>query len=332
MFEEIKHWYLRNFKTIYHKPVSRNRIVTGITDSHYELGAVVSKYGTSVLRPNSDWNDPAILVEENQSSPILESMSCASQGANHVIETIGMVMYSQPWRKSSRYIAKESGTTQQGNNMTTVLDTIRKSCGMVENASWPFTPDMDWNAFYASIPVSVIEEGKKWLESYGIVYSVVQQNIGAITEALKYSPLYVCGYAWAQGQNGLYQSWGRANHCFMLLNPQFYVLDTYSPFVKRLDPSYKFGAIFSISLTKKQPMNFLQTLIKRGLQYVLLVAPTVINNIPYGAGVYNISANGVVNDTTKQDVYDAGVNALEAQKKLVGIDVADFTRLINNLQ
>jgi hypothetical protein len=70
--------------------------------------------------------------------------------------------------------------------------------------------------------------------------------------------------------------------------------------------------------------TFLQTLLKRGLQYVLLVAP--VGN--YKEGVYKILPSGVYADTDKQDLYDAGVNALKTQGKLIGISPDDFKKLI----
>jgi len=325
MFTDLKNWYLRNFVAVSNKPVSKKKVAHGIIDTHYQFGAVKG----NPINSTGDYSN-YIPSTEVQFDSKMDTMNCTCFGLSHVIETLDRVLWQLPAEYSPRYLGKMSGTSPQGNSMTNVLDNCRKICGMVNDSVWPFTQDMSWDTYYASIPQSIIMQGHQWIQQYNLNYSVVSNNKQAIAEALKYSPLYVCGYAWALGKNGYYQSWGQANHCFMLIgvdeNGAYMVFDSYSPFIKKLDPTYLFGAVFSVTLAKNINYNLsnIQALIKRGLQYVLLVSP--LPNFP--AGVYKLNPLGITTQDVVKEINDEGVKSFEKQGKLVGISPTDFLKLL----
>jgi len=322
-------WFKRNFIAVYNHPVSNTAVKTGIIASHYLFGAVKGV----VINPSGNYLN-FLPDNEVQFDPETDTMNCTCFGASHATEVVGRCLWNLTNRYSPRFLGKMSDTSLQGNSMTNVLDHERKICGMVLDSDWPFTQDMSWGDYYSIIPAALIAKGLQWTKDFTLNYSVVPMKKAAIAEALKYSPLYVSGYAWAMGSNGYYQSWGTANHCFIIVgideNGAYLAYDSYSPFVKKLDPNYLFGGIFSITLIKNKPMTFLQSQLQKGIKWVLLTAQTVINGVTWNAGVYNITADGAIPDTVKQDLYNAGVKALAAQEQLEGLTPADFERLINN--
>lgn len=327
-------WFKRSFIAVYNHPVSKIKVESGIIDSHYQLGSVHPD-----INSTGDWSN-ITTVNKRQNKNGLETMDCTCFGLSTCLKTIAKFKWNEDWDLSERYMGKMCGTTYQGNNMTTVLDTIRKISGVVNEIDWPWTTESTWDDFYSSIPKSIIAKGQDWTKAFLLSYEVVPMNKNSIFAAFKKAPLYVSGYAWVKGADGMYHSWGRANHCFggmlvkMNQDGSYVIKDSYpdnnGSYYKTLAPDFLFGGIFAIYLDKIQPMTFLQTLLARGLKWVLLTTQTVINGTTYGAGVYNITANGATPDTVKQDLYDAGVKSLEAQHQLTGINPVDFERLITN--
>lgn len=75
---------------------------------------------------------------------------------------------------SDRFVAKTSGTTQNGNSLPAVGDAIRK-CGLVPESAWPM-PDWDalkgksqdeiWSIYMATIPADVLNIGLEFLKYF----------------------------------------------------------------------------------------------------------------------------------------------------------------------
>lgn len=112
-----------------------------------------------VLNPSGDWT-PYLPSPENQSTHIVDTMACVTFSCLNVIETQIKFLTGKEVNFSDRFIAKLSGTTQQGNTVQNVLDTIRKY-GLVLEEEWPTDLDFDWNQYYADVPDEVINKARK---------------------------------------------------------------------------------------------------------------------------------------------------------------------------
>lgn len=330
LFQDLKHLYLRNFKAKVTK-IKSGFTGHGIIDTHYKFGAVVSRPDLT----DGDWSK-ILVADKQQNKNGLETMDCTCFGLSNCLKMIAKVKWNEDWDLSERYMGKMCGTSPQGNSMTRVLDTTRKVAGVVNESDWPWTTERTWSSFYASVPRAIIQKGQEWTRKYLLTYEVVPMNKNAISAALKKAPLYVCGYAWALGNDGMYHSWGRANHCFSAVllkvndDGSYMIKDSYpdenGSFYKTLAPDYLFGGIFAIYLDKNVQYNldYINSLMKRGLQYVLLTQTFK----DYAPGVYKITAEGITQENVMKDVNDAGVKSLSAQGILTGISSEDFSKMI----
>lgn len=203
-----------------------------------------------------------------------ESMACCSFALNNCIEMILKKKYGIVVNLSDRFVAKMSGTTKRGNSMSIVLDGVRKIFGNTKEEKWTWDRDtFTWDEYYKSIPKTILDEARGWILDYCLTYETVPQNVSIMYDALKYSPLYVAGYAW-YCEKGLYRSYGSANHCFVIVGAKWgeywLAYDSYSPFVKKLAWDYKFGAVKAIYVeVADKRLAEIQKLEERGTAYVM---------------------------------------------------------------
>lgn len=104
---------------------------------------------------------------------------------------------------SDRFTAKMSGTTQNGNYLEAVGDSMRND-GLVPESMWPM-PDWDalkgktqdevWAIYMAEIPQKVKDQGKKWKEYFDINYQWVvlgkTPTDDQLKDILKYGPFQI---------------------------------------------------------------------------------------------------------------------------------------------
>jgi hypothetical protein len=281
-------------------------------------------YGSqkTILKPDSNWTDVAYIEEEQRKK--FESMACVSFSLLRTLRMIAKQKFGLDWNKSDRYTAKASGTTERGNTMTNVYQSVRKTHGVIDEIDYPFTNEMTRDEYFKALTQDLINKGQSWLKDFEVsVEFLDSQNQNIQKEALKYSPLWVSGYAWYM-QNGLYRSYGDANHCFVVseidIDRSKTALDTYSPFVKKLAPDFLFGAT-AIVLLEKRPTSIeqeLKKLLDRGLKYVMRTQ---------GKGeIYEIEPTRL----RYIDIHEwnnINVKMTADQKKLVGISEELFQKL-----
>ena len=238
---------------------------------NYYFGA--SPLIKKVLQPNGDWSE-YFPIDEKQSGRF-ESMSCTVFAFLNVLEALAKRKYGANWDKSDRFTAKMSGVTRRGNSMNRVLDSARKLHGLLGQDEYPNDIDkLTWNQFYQNVPRHLIVRAKYFLDEFEIGYESVASHPTALKEALKYSPLYVAGYAWHKKGNE-YISTRTPNHAFVIQrydanNP--IVRDSYEPFEKRLARNYKIAYPKIIVLKKKNPdfdVPKIQKLLSDGKLYIV---------------------------------------------------------------
>jgi hypothetical protein len=236
-----------------------------ITD--YIYGSA-TPFKDEIICPSGDWT-PFLPPPERQSGRKMESMSCTSFGVLNAIETIIFAKYRIRVNYSDRFLAKCSGTTKSGNNIDNVIDTLRKVSGVVSEEKWPTDwENFTWEDYFSEIPKIVLDDGRLWVDEWEIGRENVPNNKELRLRAFKKSPPIVSGYAWYM-ENGLYRSYGKANHCYMLSKPEM-AFDSYPPFDKPLAPDYLFGAfkILSVNMLKPQDIE-IKKLLLRGFKYIM---------------------------------------------------------------
>ena len=229
-----------------------------------------------VLRPDGQWT-LWLPSDERQSGRRVETMACTCFSLLNVLEMLAKVKAYGEWNKSDRFSSKLSGVTRSGNSQSKVLDSVRKLHGIVNEEVWPSNiDDFSWSEFYASIPQDVVDSGFTFVNEYEVGYEAVWSTPNALKEALKYSPLYIAGFAWAY-DGGFYRSYGNPNHAFVLVgyvDGQYWLAyDSYAPHLKKLAWDYKIFYPKVITLNKRGEiwnMAKIADLVKRGFKYIIL--------------------------------------------------------------
>jgi len=296
-----------------------------------------------VLREDGQWDDymPAIEV---QKKGVVETMACVSFSLNNVIEFLAKRKYDEEWNKSDRFTAKMANTTRRGNSMKRVIDAVRHN-GMIDEERWAFDENLikTWNDYYAPVDLSVREWAKEFLNRSEVQYDTIFNRYPqALMEALKYSPVWTAGYAWGKDSNGLYHSWGGANHAFLIYGYEYgkywKVFDSYSPYKKRLAWNFKFyypKTVYLVNKNEKFNTAMLIDLKKNGTRYVMR---------PHSHGeIYKITDDFQLKHVEKKELVeelrdelkdkeaiDDFISYLSKQKKLLSIPEPYYEKLIKN--
>lgn len=206
-----------------------------------------------ILQPNRDWSEywPA---DEKQSGSI-ESMGCTLFGLFNVIEALAKKQFNEVWDKSEHFNAGLIPISRNGGTPSNALDSVRKNHGMINESIYPNNIDSTtWNEWVQYPDNELIQKGKYFLSKYEVYFKEIPNTTAGILNGLQYSPIYCAGSSWAKNNKGLYYSFGNPNHAFTIKKAVGYRLfagDSYDPFEKELDPSYKIYWPKIIILRKK---------------------------------------------------------------------------------
>jgi len=230
-----------------------------------------------ILRPSGQW--PLIRDDEVQAKRF-ETNSCTSFGTINSVQSIFKELFKLDINYSERFLAKGSGTDPNtgGNDPHKVAEWARKN-GFVDEAILPFDDSVKTiDDYYATLPNEALKKGQEWLNKWVLKHDWLSDGSLIPTEtlmkALRYSPLGVAVYAWAHDEEkDLYVRPEHAKDihwCEMVgykENEYWLAIDSYSPFVKKLD--WNFGFYFAkryyISEAEKKTSisaNLIKSLIK----------------------------------------------------------------------
>ena len=286
----------------------------------YEFGA--SQLGSEIINPTAQWFDYTPTYEI-QKGRLVETMGCTGYGLLNDIEMLAKYKWNEDWNKSDRYTNKVTNTTRNGNSMRRVLDWSRKHYGVVNEVDYDWDrKTFTWAKYYSEVPKEIIKKGEAWLKEYELGYENVIPNKQLMKEALKVSPLYVAGFAWAL-KNGKYYSWGRANHCFTIIgykeNDCWFAFDSYEPCIKKLDWNYNFAYVKTIRIAKKK-LEWNEDKIK---EFFEVRSPLVYLQVVPSGTVYKFEDNKL----KKMDIGEItheGIKELNNNKKILGITQDNF--------
>ena len=246
---------MKNYGVIIRKP-KKTDYVAGL-----ETGILYSE-----VLPDGNWTS-FLPSDESQYNSQFDTMACVSFSAINAIESQCNFLLSKisaenvaklkQWgyivndmfNFSDRAIAKLSGTTHQGNDLGSVIQSVR-DYGLVPESMWPFPQSFNWDNYYAEIPQEVKDFGKHILEVFDIKYEWAildgwQKNqVPTIAAVLKQAPLQVA--------MPVCPGWGdkspvptcpsiQSQHATVLYNldsSRLYDFDHYPPCRKLLDIDY----------------------------------------------------------------------------------------------
>ena len=215
-----------------------------------------------------------------------EKMDCATRGPINILETKftyliknkiisekniawlhdkGYITLDGKVEFSDRFVAINSGTTEQGNSLKAPLDAIRthsdenKNCGLIPKFMFPQIDDFDEYYDASKITDEMRKLGHDFLDRFSINYEKVLES--QIPTMLKRDVLDLAGFAWPEPIDGEYPRTDNIpNHCFMGLNlPSTYIFDNYldrgiaGDYIKKLASDYDFlGYGYRIIIAEKK--------------------------------------------------------------------------------
>lgn len=254
-------------------PVKSNFIYPEIKETDFKFGS--GQLGGKILREDGDWRD-FLPPEEDQNKYGVESSACYVEAIQHGVATIEEEDFNEKDNNyAARFNALLSGGSIDGGDPLKAAYSIRHD-GLVKDSSMPFSDVIKtWNDYHSwkGVDEKVVRaEGNGYVIAKDFGYDIVfQRNEPVKTKylkaknALKYCPLPVSVCAWFEDKGQYIKPEGmRDNHLVLLVyideNNRPYIWDTYSPYLKVLEPFYNFDFGMRISVTKKEQTELKKTL------------------------------------------------------------------------
>lgn len=201
-------------KALVNKKVEQTGLLFKVNETDFILGA--SPLITPEIMPTGDWS-PYVPGGETQARMFtFDTLSCATFSALNIVETwvnyfiannkltVGQLetlnqlgfFKDGKFNAADRFTAIMSGTTQQGNYLQNVWDSIRKD-GLLPEQDLPFDPNFkSWGEYHNPNAITQVmkDKAKKILDIFEFSYEwvVIGKDIsGLIPQALKTAPLHV---------------------------------------------------------------------------------------------------------------------------------------------
>lgn len=173
-----------------------------------------------VLREDGQYQNFLPKVEY-QHAVYFDTMACVTFSALNCLEIYQNVRGINA-NYSDRFTAKMSGTTNRGNSLVNVAESIRKD-GVIPEEDWAFPrlqrqPVFEWEDYYQEIPDELKMKGKRWALENTVQWEWIPMS--RLQDALKYAPIQVTMRAGIKpNKDGLYTDGGsRArNHAVTLV-------------------------------------------------------------------------------------------------------------------
>lgn len=214
-----------------------------IDSTHYVLGG--SPVPMKVIQEDGNWE--TAMVQKDIQRLSFDTYNCTSFGTLKQIQTYLSCVFGDYTNYSDRWVGIIAGTKPPGNDPQKVYEAIRKY-GLIPEEMLPFSEDLtsveEYYSFKGADKEACYAEGLKWLEKYTLLHEWVfspdqplDEKINNMKVALKYSPLCLAVYAWAQDEKGVYIRLGDDTHwTFMYSYDDLErIMDSYEPLLKGAD-------------------------------------------------------------------------------------------------
>lgn len=219
------------------------------------------------INSTGDWR-PYLPAAERQRFRLFDTMACVSFSALNCIEAqINFLFPNLPAKHrdfliqsgyivngkmetSDRFTAKESGTTPAGNYLFNVANSVRND-GLVPESTWPASDDFVWEQYYAVIPPTIVQAGKRFTEYFDIAYewvllghtdTHVLDRPAWLKAQLKHAPIQLASHLTSSFGGGDAQgtTCEPVHHAYTLsaVDDYYRLFDHYDPYVKRASLDY----------------------------------------------------------------------------------------------
>ena len=217
--------------------------------------------GITTYVPGGQW-DNYLPVVEFQNNYGYDRYACVTYSLLNCVEVKVLRILGLERNRSDRFLAKNSGTTYQGNYFTKVFDTLAEE-GVVLEAEYPDTKD-GWDEYYKAIPSDIMSKATIFTDRWAMYREWIPvYKKDEIKMALEESPLQVM-VQYASG-DGILNPSSNKGHAVMLYgyveNEYWKIFDHYIGAVKKYAWDYEFGAILKPTMILKdnyKPMTFEQ--------------------------------------------------------------------------
>ncbi len=182
--------------------------------------------------PTADWS-PYLVVGEHQSWGSFDCKGCVSFATNNTCEIQIKHQTGVEFNDSDRMLAKESGTTQDGNYVSTVL-LAKRDNRTVREAEWTTPPNPDWNSYYAEIPQAIKDRALKTQPYYDLQWEYITDlSPENIRKQLHHAPLLIT----IPGHEVTGIKLEADNQTLTILDDYVFNVDPNQPFVRKINLS-----------------------------------------------------------------------------------------------
>lgn len=254
---------MKTSNKIQHEPIPSNFVYPEVKPQDYRFGS--NKLSGVPLREDGDWRD-YLPPEEDQNRGGVESSACYVEAIQHALAVIQEEQFNiKDKNYSARFNALLSNGTLWGGSPIEGVQSIRHD-GLIPEDMMPFVDINSWDEYHSwkGVDESVCRKtGKAWLEEWGVGWDIVfeineslSSKYRKLREALKFSPIPVSVVGWYKRGDIYVKPEGASdNHLVLVvyLDPDDhpYILDTYYPYVKKLERYYNFDFAMRLEAEKK---------------------------------------------------------------------------------
>lgn len=223
-----------------------------ISDEDYVLGSL--QLPTEIIQPTGQWDD-FIPQAEIQRTENYETYGCTIFGTLNALEFLFKRVFGETKNWAERFVYIFTQTRPPGNSPKTIIENIRKKCGVVDEDLLPMSKAKTYEEYISPdpLPVLLTWKGEEFLKNYQINYewvfndNQIYNRNEAIKTALQYSPLGIAVYAWQQdSKTGFYiRPEGKEDTHWVCIygyedGKNWKCYDSYDSTLKRLDWNFGF--------------------------------------------------------------------------------------------
>ena len=241
-----------------------------ILDEDYVLGGL--QLPTEILQPMGQW-DEFIPADEIQRTEKYETYGCTIYGTQNALEFLFKRVFGEIRNFSERYVYIFTKTRKPGNSPKTIIEAIRKQCGMIDEDIMPMKDAKTYEDYINPDPLPVLLEwkGEDFLKDYKINYewvfndNQIHNRNEAIKTALQYSPLGIAVAAWTYDFDKkvyIRPKGAEDNHWCVIFGYAdglyFQVFDSYDKSIKHLDWGFGFERSLRYRIEKIEHIDWWQ--------------------------------------------------------------------------
>ena len=248
-------------------------IKDSIAEEDFVLGSL--QIPTEVLVSTGQWDDflPTVEIQRTEK---YETYGCTIFGTQNALEFLFKRVFGELKNFSERYIYIFTSTRPPGNSPKTIIEAIRKQCGMIDEEILPMSKAETYEDYIQPepLPVMLTWKGEDFLKNHKVNWewvfndNQIHNRNEAIKTALQYSPLGIAVYAWQYDYDKkvYVRSKGKEdNHWCVLYGYEegkfWKIYDSYDSTLKQLDWNFGFERALRYRIEKIEHINWWQKFI-----------------------------------------------------------------------